>query len=417
MLSSRSKIRISMVSVVIISLGTSILSMYYMNRMVNRIKAIISKDAKIAELGEDLSFGTLTAKRDERNFIIYLDSSYIASAQVVLNEMRANVEKAQSFTDGYKTELDSIHIVIGLYQQDIQILIKTVQEDPQTLNRLQKQVIDYQEELKKLAKSKKMSLEELPAWTSDVSLSLLAASTRISADKARLFEELKGHTDLILKLSEQMTAKARKSFAENSTKSMEYGNIAQRNILTFLLITGLLLGFLIIYLPHRIFYPFVRMSKILQAISRGESQVVFPDIEMKDEIGELSRSFQKAISRLQLFNELRTSKIAELRRNRNKILDEMMESVIIIDLDMKIKFANESAKNLFQDEIEIDKTSLKDLDVLWKATADLMKNPSQMGRQEIDIKMKTKSLRRKRAVIFPAMGSVDKADQIIIIIK
>ena len=418
MLSSRSKIRINMVFVVFISLITSIVSLYYTNRMVRRIKAITTKDARIAELGENLSFRILEAKREEKNFVIYLDSTYISRTQNILAEMHKDLNEAQSLSQTYAVELDSILFYLSLYQKNIHTLRKTFQEDPNALNKLQQQVINYQKELQTLARRQKLSLSDLPEWTSDINASMLAASTRLSADKARLFEELKNQANNILRLTQEMTGMARQSLAENSDKAMEFGNKAQRNILTFLLITCLLLSLLIVYLPHRIFLPFIRISKALQAIGRGETDVTLPNIDTNDELGDLSRSFQKAIKRLQLFNDLRMSKIAELRRNRNKVLDETSEAVIITDSDYNVRYMNESAQQLFQlNQSETDRISLRNLKGLWESLSGVFSGTKFTSRREIAIQSRKKGLKKKHAVLIPQFGTADKIEQITIIIK
>jgi len=407
-----------MVGVVLISLATSLLSLSYTNRMVRRIKTISSRDARIAELGENLSFRILEAKREEKNFIIYLDSMYISRTESILNQMHMDLNEAHSLSETYAVELDSILYYLSLYQQNIHTLGKTFQDDPQALNKLQQQVINYQKELQTLARRQKLSLSDLPEWTSDISASMLAASTRLSADKAHLFEELKIQANNILRLTQDMTRIAREAFAENSAMAMEYGVKAQRNILTFLLITCLLLSLLIFYLPHRIFFPFIRISKALQAIGRGETDVALPNIDTKDELGELSRSFQRAIKRLQLFNDLRMSKIAELRRNRNKVLDETSEPVIIADSDYNLRYVNESAQLLFQlNPSENERISLRDLQGLWDSVSGTLTGTKFTNRREIQLQSRKKGLRKKHAILIPLFGSADKIEQITIIIK
>ena len=156
---------------------------------------------------------------------------------------------------------------------------------------------------------------------------------------------------------------------------------------------------------------------MLQAIGRGESHITLPNIEADDELGELSRSFQKSIKRLQLFNELRTSKITELRRVRNRILDEISETVIIIDPDFKIKTINEAGKELLHIQGETIKASLKDFKDLWKHLSEVLNTDTLKGKREILFKTRNKTLKNKIATILPVFESLDQLDQIIIIIK
>ena len=74
MLSGRGKIRVALLTVAAISVGTSFVSLFYMNRIIKRSKSIAEKDSRVAGLAEDISLKILEAKREEKNFIIYRSS-------------------------------------------------------------------------------------------------------------------------------------------------------------------------------------------------------------------------------------------------------------------------------------------------------------------------------------------------------
>jgi len=417
MLSSRGKIRLALFIVAFISLGTSFLSLSYMHRMATKIEEIAYKDAKIAELGEELSIKMLEARREEKNFIIYFDTLYIDNNQRIIDEIKSDVNDAKEITEAYSTKLDSIEFLIERYSNNIRLLVETFQEDPRTLYNLRRQVINYEEELQNLAKKRKVEVDALPSWTSDINISILSAATKLSAEKSKLFTELREVGNEIMKLTQQITTSARESLAKNSSEGMKYSVKAERNTLTLLLLAGLLLLYMIFYLPQRIFLPFKRMIKILKAIGRGETEAPLPDIHTKDELGELSRSFQEAIHKLKFFNDLKTSKIADIERNFRRVLTEIDEAVILLTPDLRISYANVAAREIFAFSEDINYKPLKEITVLWEILGKHFESGATKRKAEYSLKIKKMDLRKKNLIVIPGLAKSGKLESVLLIVK
>jgi len=416
MLTSKGKIRLALFVVAFISLSTSFLSLSYMNRMATKIEVIAHKDAKMAELGETISIKMLEARREEKNFVIYFDSAYIVQNRKIIEEIKSDIQQAKEIARDNTQELDSVEVLIGLYTENIQLLARTLQEDPRTLSRLQRQVINYEEALKQLAQKQRLKMEDIPSWTSDLNFSLLSAAERVSSDKAKLFTELRETGNEIQNLAEEITLKARESLAKNSSEGMSYSIKAQRNTLILLLIAGCLLIYTIFYLPSKIFLPFRRIVRMLQAVGRDED-VPLQHTFAKDEFGELSRSFQEAIQKLKYFNELKTDKIVEIKRNFHRILEEVEEAVLILSSNLKISWANTAAKNLFSADGEMVAKQIKDLPGLREILGDSLSDIEKKGRSEFSIKLKKTDIRKKTVLIMPSISNTGKPDNILIVIK
>ena len=414
MLSSRSKIRLAFLGVALISLGTSLLSLSYLNRITARIEQMVKVDAKVAELGESISIKMLEARREEKNYIIYLDTVHIVNNRFILEDIERDVLSAKEISPAYTTKLDSISMLIESYGQNIRQLAFAIQDDPRTIYRLQQQIINYEQELRSLARRRKLSVEDLPSWTSDVNIALLSASTKLSTEKAQLFSDLRDIGNRIMALSQEITVRARESMAKNSAEGISYSVKAERNTATLLLLAALLLVFLIVYLPHRIFLPYSKISKALQAIGRGESEIQLPNIEAGDELGDLSRSFQEAIQKMRTFSDLKTAKISQIQRNLYRILEEVEEAILILSPDLTILYLNDSAQSLLDVDRDVVSRSIRELDMLWgllnKLHVDLEK------RDRYDVKMKKRGLGKRRISIIPSTSNSGKVDNIVIVI-
>ena len=416
-MTSKGKIRLILVSVMLVSLSTSFLSLMYMNRMVRVIGEIVSKDAKITELGEMLSIYILEARREEKNFIIYSDSTYIDRIREIVEMIRDDIIKAKEIAKPYSSELDSIIVFVSQYNANIDQLVRTFQQNPRILNRLQRQVINYENELRQLAQKRKIDMAELPSWASDIHVSVAAAGMKLSADQAKLFNELRETASGIQRLSERVSARARESLAIHSSEGMSYGVKAQRNTITVLLIAILLLIYLIVYFPHRILIPFQRITKALQAIGRGEDRITFPNIHKNDEMGNLSRSIMDAIQKLRMFNDLKTGKIVELRRSLSRILEEVDESVLILSPDLRITFSNEPARTLFEISEDLAGKSIKDIHHIWNVLENPLTDIEKKGRVEEKLRIKEGSIIKKDVLFIPSIDNNGKLNTIIIVVK
>ena len=416
-MTSRGKIRFALLAVAFIALGTTLLSLSYMNQMARRIDQIASKDAKIAELGEALSIQMLQARREEKNFIIYLDTLYISNTHHIIKEMRSSVLNAKEIAQNYVGKLDSIEALLQIYDSDITNLVYAFQEDPRTLYNLQRQIMNYEQELRTLAKNRRLDLESLPSWSSDASIALLSAGAKLSTEKSRLFEELRDVGNDIMTLAQQITTLARKSLATNSAQGISYSVKAQRNTITLILIAIFLIAYLIIYLPNNIFQPYRKIGKALLAIGRGESEFLLPNMEVKDELGDFSRAIKEAIQKLHAYNDLKTIKIAQIQRNLHRILEEVKEAVIILAPDLTILFLNSAAKYLFETDRELISKSIKELEPLWNVLDRSIIDIEKKGRYEVEFKLKKVEFKKKVVSIVPSTGSAGRLENILIIIK
>ncbi len=417
MLSSKGKIRLALFIVAAISMGTACISLLYMNNTVKRIVTIVEKDARMAQLGEDMSIKILEARREEKNFIIYLDSSYVQNNRRILLEIDADIREAESISAEYAIELDSIRFYLGQYSANVSLLVKTFEENPRVLETLQKQIVSYEEELKRLAKRGKIEPDSLFPWMSGLGDYSFSAGARISAEKALLITNLKETSQRVQSLTQSITARARESVAGSGSEVVRYGLRAQRNAVTIFLVTGLMLVYLVFYLPRRIFLPFQRVIRALGAISRGDTGFPFPEVEARDELGELSRAFQKAMSELRSYNILKTAKIIDTGKRLRRIMEEIDEAVLFVSPDLRIEYANTPAENLFPSVAEAATKNVRDLPEVWAVMGPQLEEISRSGRVEFAAKTRKKELRNRTISITPYLDRSGKLETAIVIVK
>jgi len=418
MLSGQSKIRLALFVVTSISMATSFWSLSYINKLGKEIQEIAYFDTRIMELGENISIKILEARRDEKNFIIYLDTLYLLNNAKIVEEIESKIEVSRGYGSSlYSEKIDSITVLLSHYHERVNQLYKTFQENPKILGKLQKQIIDYENETEILKRKQSSEDGDLSVQLSQLNLAFGSIASKFSADKSKLFIDLKESSDRILKLSGRITSLARESLIKNSEEGMKYGARAQRNTLTLLLGVSLLLILMIYYIPRRIFLPYKKMIHVLKAISRGEIQTDMSYIEKGGEFEELSSSFEQAISRLKYFNDLKTEKIIEIKRNYRRILEEIEEGVLIFTSDLNLIYANEPAKKILNINSNFGDLNLKQISILYNAIGDKLNQIEKMGRLEKRVQLKKRGLIKNLLTLIPDLDQKGNLVNILMVIK
>ena len=417
MLSSKGKIRLVLVVAVSLSLITALVSLLYMNSMISRIRQITLRDAKLVDLGRDISIKVLDARREEKNFIIYLDSTYIDQTLSIIDQIEYNVEQARQIAPEQTGILDSISALILDYKNDIVNLRKTFEEDPRALSSLQRQLVDYEERLKKTVAGHKLQEDSLPAWLSDLNILAVAATAKLSTEKARLLGALRETTSAILNLAGSIVAQAQSDLSRHSEEGVRYGFKAQRNTVTIFIITILLLAYLIIYFPRIVLLPFQRITKTMKAISKGETAFRIDDLEKGGEFYELYNSFHDAIYNLKLHNDLKTEKIAELQNQFRSAADEIKEPCLVVSGDLKLSYVNKAAMDMFSLGESAAGKSITEIPALWKLLEEPFKADDNQRRVEINARIKRSDIRKRCITLLSLRGKSNMPATRLIIIK
>ncbi len=141
------------------------------------------------------------------------------------------------------------------------------------------------------------------------------------------------------------------------------------------------------------------------------------NLNTNDEFGALSRSFQEAVNKLILYNEMKSDKIIELNRNMNHLIEEIHEGVVLLSHDLTILSINGAAARILNVKEEHKGKFLKDLPELWNLFEDLLENAEKKGRQEINMKFKKRDIKKRPVLIIPETAQNNKLENILIIIR
>jgi len=97
----------------------------------------------------------------------------------------------------------------------------------------------------------------------------------------------------------------------------------------------------------RIIEPAERLSETVHQIGRGRLDLKL-DIVTNDEIGELSREFNKMTERLRKYEEMNIQQIITEKNKSETIVESIADAIIVCDSAFRIQLLNQSAVDLLQ---------------------------------------------------------------------
>lgn len=97
----------------------------------------------------------------------------------------------------------------------------------------------------------------------------------------------------------------------------------------------------------RIIEPAERLSQTVNQIGRGRLDLKI-DIHTNDEVGELSREFNKMTERLRKYEAMNIEKIISEKQKSEAIVESISDAIIVCDEEMRVQLMNESAGLLFK---------------------------------------------------------------------
>ncbi len=104
-----------------------------------------------------------------------------------------------------------------------------------------------------------------------------------------------------------------------------------------------------IQFTRRIIEPAEKLTETVNQIGRGRLDLKI-DIKTNDEIGELSREFNKMTERLRKYEELNIEKLISEKQKSETIVEGISDAIVVCDSESNIQLINHSAEELLDVE-------------------------------------------------------------------
>jgi len=348
--SVRTKVTLSMLCAAALVVPVVILSLFYIRRMNDAVSSIVDKDIELMHVADRISLDFLEARRDEKNFLLYRDSSYLSGSYAALQHIGELCSKGKTLapnlaarfnlvvdlTVGYRRLADSLinlpHSELGLASSTPGL--RTLLRHHQSLVNAAELSTDSTRRDSLLELASELAGEITPPVPTGRQGRLLNDSIRF------LQAAIVAQTDSIIDHT-------RRQVIGNRQRARQLATWGQRNIVTTLLLLLAVLVWLILTLPRRLVLPIKRLVNALRRAEQGNLNIrVTP--KTRDELGELALQLNRVFARLRGFDQRKTDYIQQLERRFRLLTADIAEGVLVVDRTPNIVHINHAMEKLVE---------------------------------------------------------------------
>jgi NtrC-family two-component system sensor histidine kinase KinB len=180
-----------------------------------------------------------------------------------------------------------------------------------------------------------------------VSDSLFSLASRKRDQKARSY-----YGNIVRPFAQRLSDNAFWLIEENQKEMMKIAKEAKQTsdeaIIAVLFAALIAIGLSIITMvqfTRRIIEPAEKLAETVNQIGRGRLDLKI-DIKTNDEIGELSREFNKMTERLRKYEELNIEKLISEKQKSETIVEGISDAIVVCDSESNVQLINRSAEEL-----------------------------------------------------------------------
>jgi nitrogen fixation/metabolism regulation signal transduction histidine kinase len=318
-----------------------IIALFYLGRMNGAVQRVVDTDLELVRIGDRISFTLAQARRNEKNYLLYRDSSYLAGARAALDLATAICRRGSRLGPGAAALFRAINHDVAAYRGQLDTLAALPETEFSTAGL---------REYARLRTEHQMLLDMARAAEDSVYRdSLVAAAEVLSAEMALprragllgqfLNDRIRAVEDRLTARTDSVISYAVGRTRESQERARRLSAWGQRNIITVFLLVLVLLGWLVASVPNRLVIPVKRIANALARAEQGDLAVHVP-LTTHDELGRLARQLNRVFARLREFDELKVNRILLLERRFRLLANDLAEGVIVVDRAPSIVFAN-----------------------------------------------------------------------------
>jgi len=353
------KIALSILSAFVMVLPSVSLSLFYFTNLLDGLTVITERDVKLGRTATDLSLVMHDIGRHERNFRMFGGRTeresvekLIARADSIIRDTRATA------SPGERDILTELSGHLDMYSNSFMMLVEHIAAHPPETSdaqkaRLSKRLGAFQSiyrkilaDLEKASPAERDSILVKAEHDLDIfSLDLLAMSGD-QEQPSYIKENLETSRKLFLTKADELSRRSWENMRLHREETRQVEARAKRNIISVLILTGLVSIFMILYLPKYIIHPISSLNRVFRKAEEGDLKA-FAHIHSHDEIGDLAMSYNRMLERLAAFDDLKTRKIASQKRAFDRFVENLDMPVCILSIEFVALFYNAAFASLF----------------------------------------------------------------------
>ena len=368
-LSIRRKVAFALLLSFVFTLPTAILSLLYLSTLFVGINTITEHDVKLGQQVSELKIIMLDIQRDERNYIMFGNDK----EQKVIED---KIERAKTIIGEIRTivpvdDLDAVNVMLNhlvVYSNTFNILVEHITNNPpqeETLKKIRaafsEKFSDFQSVYRRILKDLERAssaerdsiLAKANEYLDGFSIDLLlnnAASSDHSVLTSSIRENLENSRQSFLTAADVLGDKSWSYMEAHKESNLRLNARARRNIIVVLILTLIMCFLIVTYFPRYIVKPITSLNQTFRKAEAGDFDAQ-AHIRSKDEIADLAVSYNRMMSHLKHYDELKTAKITTQKRSIDRLLENLDVPVCILTENLRATYYNTLFVNLFGSSI------------------------------------------------------------------
>jgi HAMP domain-containing protein len=333
------------------------LSLFYLNEILDDVVSITQIDARIADSARSLRENLDAAAGTEIAFVLFRASPYLEENRRAMETIRrttldglphlgppeAGFERIASLVDQYDLTMTRLADLYAAPSESPQAL----EEFDRALLRLQARLraLRAQAEGERDPAARRRLFEQMRRAADSVSEEMIEGAREENPDRARILDEVARIRQRIDAIAERIEDRALAHAEVHRRHVMSLSNRAQRNMLTTIVLTGLVGISLVLFLPSRVVRSLRHVTHVLQQAERGDLDVATLPAG-SDEVGQLAGHLNRLLRQVRTFDSLKTERMLRAERRLQALGDGLEEGILVVDGESRPIFASGPARRL-----------------------------------------------------------------------
>ncbi|HEV8335430.1 MAG TPA: HAMP domain-containing protein [Candidatus Polarisedimenticolia bacterium] len=333
------------------------LSLFYLNEILEDVVSITQIDARIADSARSLRENLDAAAGTEIAFVLFRASPYLEENRRSMDAIRRTTLDGLAHLGAPDAGFERIASLVDQYDLTmtrLADLYAAPSESPQALEEVDRALFRLQARLRSLRAqaegerdpaARRRLFERMRQAADSISEELLEGAREENPDRARILDEVAGIRGRIDAIAEKIEDRALAHAEVHRRHVMSLSNRAQRNLLTTIVLTGLVGISLVLFLPARVVRSLRRVTHVLQQAERGDLDVAALPAG-SDEVGKLAGHLNRLLRQVRTFDALKTDRMLRAERRLQTLGDGLEEGIVVVDGELRPIFASGPARRL-----------------------------------------------------------------------
>jgi nitrogen fixation/metabolism regulation signal transduction histidine kinase len=193
--------------------------------------------------------------------------------------------------------------------------------------------------------------EQMRRFTESLAVSLVETAREENPDRARILQDLVRTRDQIGAIADGIQDRALTHVEEHRSHVVSLSNRARRNLLTTIVLTGLVGIYLVLFLPSRVVRSLRRITHVLQQAERGDLDIAMLETG-SDEVGNLASHLNRVLRQMRTFDELKTERMLRAEQRLQVLVENLETGIILVDDQLHPVFSSRRARQLLDSKTE-----------------------------------------------------------------